>query len=428
MSEFQKLDTVANMFSSVTTTSNSGVFRVSALIDERVKPDLLQNAVETIMPRYPMFFTRIRRGIFWNYLDENNHTFLVGKEEDYPCKVIHPRENRGFMIRILYHHHRISVEVLHVLTDGSGLVEFLKSLLYYYYLEAYGAIDHEGLVLLKDDLKDENLDDAFIKYFSKVEDRQSLVGGITKDAYHIKGAPFHFKGNNVVSGKMSVKVLKEVAKRYGTSITGYLCSQVIMSIFEADRERYLAKKKAIVISVPVNLRKHYPSESLRNFFEVINVSVTVKSDMTIEDIIEDVTKQMNELVVPEHLASLSSNNVTMRQNLVSKSIPLILKKPLIKFGFHFFGEKKKTMTISNIGSVVLPLGLQSFVRGFEAVLYPTPKSPINCGVISTGDALTLSFSRTIRESKMIEIFFKRITDDADVGLSVYSNNWGVYYE
>src|SRR5699024_11856888 len=77
---------------------------------------------------------RVRKGLFWYFLEQNDQVLLVKEETDYPCAPIDRKENNAFLIRVLYFKKRISVEVFHSLTDGGGAAEFLKTLAYEYLL------------------------------------------------------------------------------------------------------------------------------------------------------------------------------------------------------------------------------------------------------------------------------------------------------
>src|SRR5690606_37503808 len=125
MSNWYRLDSNAKVFPAVTSEINSAVFRGSVILTEAVNPDILQRAVDIVIKRFPVFAVKLGSGIFCNYLYENKRQLEVQQEQQYPCKVMDPRENNGFMLRVLYFNHRIVVEIFHGLSDGLGALEFL---------------------------------------------------------------------------------------------------------------------------------------------------------------------------------------------------------------------------------------------------------------------------------------------------------------
>ncbi|WP_240516617.1 hypothetical protein [Brachyspira sp. G79] len=91
--------------------------------------------------------------------------------------------------------------------------------------------------------------------------------------------------------------------------------------------------------------------------------------------------------------------------------------------FELFEDKIKTMTISNFGNITLPDDMKKYISHFEAVVYPTINSPLNCGVCSLGDKLSITFNRTVLETDIIKYFFQYISNIAEV--EIYSNDFGV---
>ena len=64
------LDNAALIFPAIRRKNWSNVFRQSITLTEKIDPVLLQQAVDELMPRFPSFYLRLRRGVFWYYLEE----------------------------------------------------------------------------------------------------------------------------------------------------------------------------------------------------------------------------------------------------------------------------------------------------------------------------------------------------------------------
>ncbi len=88
------------------------------------------------------------------------------------------------------------------------------------------------------------------------------------------------------------------------------------------------------------------------------------------------------------------------------------------------GESKKTITISNIGRIDFPQGVNSYIEHTEMLLYPTVKSPINCGICSFDDKMTVNFTKTITDTEVIKHFITSLAEKTGADVSVYSNMWG----
>ncbi len=426
MEKHNKLDVAAKMFPSVSGKNNSSVFRVSVILTEEVDPHTLQLAVNIIYERYALFFYRLRRGVFWNYFDTNHIHFNIEKESNSPCDTIISHENKGYIIKVLYHANRISVEAFHAVTDGSGVAEFIKSLVYYYICIKHEQIDAEGKVLLFDQTE-KNDDDSFTEHFVHLENPKRNVQKRPPNAFKIKGDRYKKRGNCVVVGTLSISALKAQCKQRGCTITAYLIATMIMSIYEQN-QRHTFDKKPIVVSVPVNLRKIFTSRTLRNFFGVVSVDYAVTADTTFDDVLSSATEQLKSAVDQQNLQALSVNNVKMSKNILSTYTPLAFKNIVMPLGYHYIGEVKRSLTISNIGKLDFPSGLVPYIVHTEVLLYPTAKSPMNCGVCSFEDKLAISFTRSIKDSAIVRGYFSLLADLLCTEIAVYSNNWGEEYE
>ncbi len=427
MDEFGKLDVAARLFPAVSGRNNSSVFRVAVVLTEPIDAHLLQLAVNTIYERYSMFFGRMRRGLFWNYFDQNHMHFTVEPESSPPCSSIVPHINKGFFIKVLYFGNRISVEVYHSVTDGSGLSEFLKSLLYYYLTFKYGALDHEGKILLFDEVDDSVDEDSFNKNLSREKKTQPNFRGHQDDAFLLKGRRYLRRGQSVTTGIVSVDKLKFRAKEHGCSISAYLIAHLIMAIYE-QKQKGTRNKRPVAVAVPVNLRKIFDSTTLKNFFGVVNVGYRMTEETKFYELLSSITTQLGLCANARHMETIFGRNVKISRNIFSVHTPLVLKKLLIPVGFNLIGEVKKTLTFSNLGRIDLPIDVKKYVVHAEVLLYPTKKSPMSCGLCSIDDRLSISFTKTISDTSVIRAFFMRLGQDIEDEITVYSNGWGEEFE
>ena len=421
MKHLYKLDNAAKLFVSIRNKKNIPVFRVSVVIKEEVNPEILQKALDTAIKRFPTLSLMIKKGLFWNYFEENHRKLIVQEDKYYPCYYINNKLNNGYLIRVGYYKYRIFVEIDHSLADATALINFLKSLLYHYFVLSGKNIDDKNEDVFKDNIHTiADYDDSFLVHTKNK--RKSYKEKKIKNVYLVKGKPFKFYGDNVIHGILSLKKIKEESKKYNITITAYILSVLAYSIYETRIKNRLDGKN-IVICIPVNLRKMFPSISLKNFFGVANIAFNTKEHLTFEDIVKIADKEMKEKINKEKLENFIYENTKLENHAAARFVPLFIKNFAVNLIFEFFEDKIKTMTISNFGNIILPDDMNDYISHFEAVVYPTINSPLNCGVCSFGDKLSITFNRTVIETDIIRYFFQYISSVSET--EIYSNDFGV---
>lgn len=419
MKEWYKLDNAAKVFPPTSGTRNTSVFRIAAVLKEPVRPDLLQRALNRTLPRYPMLAVQLRKGVFWNYLEPNTRALPVQEETGSPMAKCKPKQENGYCLRVLYAGCRISVEIYHCLCDGNGGLEFIKTLLCLYYAELGETIDTEGKVLLPGDgIDPEESEDAFVKYAFPPERQKKKE----PDAYRLQGIPFEEYGNNLVHGLTDAGRLNALAKSANCTVTSYLGALLLYCVY---RQRIYPHepKKTLSLAVPVNLRKAFPSRTLRNFFVVPNIRVPFHRDTDFIRAAKLFDEALRAAATQSNLESFIGHNIMLERNRFNRAVPLVIKNFFVEAGFHIWGENKKTMTLSNLGRAALPAALVRHVSHLEVCVYPTTKSPYNCGVISACGKTCITFSRTVVEADILQMFFSTLAQNG-LEVEVYSNDWG----
>ena len=115
--------------------------------------------------RFNSLKVRLRRGVFWYYLDPNNEKMNIFEENPFICKRMGRKENNGYLFKVYYFKNRITVEIFHVLTDGSGGTELLKAICYNYLVLKGYDIDSENLILTDVESTYEEFQDSYLKNY-----------------------------------------------------------------------------------------------------------------------------------------------------------------------------------------------------------------------------------------------------------------------
>ncbi len=403
-----RLDNAAKIYPAAKSRKWIALFRLSATLKEPVDPQILAQAQKSVLARFYTFSLKLRRGLFWYYLEENEGAPDVQPDVANPCVRIKFKQNKGFGFRVRYHQKRIAVEIFHVLTDGTGGLVFLKTLVAEYLRLKYGADIPRGADILDCTLPPlpEESEDSFVHYATGITRSRA-----EENAFCIRGTDEPAGFVNVVTGSIPVGDLLTRAREKGVTLTEYLASVLILSIL-ALQQHYVRRKRKwrpVKVSVPVNLRRFFPTHTLRNFSSYVNPGVDPRyGEYSFDEVLVAVHHFMGSEVNEKFLSAKFSTNVKTEQNKLLRATPLFLKNIMMKIVFQMVGERKTSTTFSNLGPVRLPPAMEAYVGAIGFMLGPLSRNRVSCGAVTYKDTLRLSFTRRIKESWVEHEFFTRL--------------------
>ena len=124
---WRRLDNSAKIFPIAAGKKYSTVFRLSAVMKEKVDSRILYESVNLTLDKYPSFKVRMKEGFFWYYFEYNSKKPIVEEEKGYPCKYIEPRTNNYYLFKVTYFENKINIDIFHSLTDGNSGNMFFKA-------------------------------------------------------------------------------------------------------------------------------------------------------------------------------------------------------------------------------------------------------------------------------------------------------------
>ena len=414
---WDRLDNTAHLFPVIAGENMSNVYRISVTLTELVQPDVLQQALNIVLPKMDGFNLRLRMGVFWYYFEENGKPApKVREESNFPCRYIQQNQNHSYMFRVTYYKYRINLEVFHVLTDGMGGINFLKELTYQYLRLAHPELKEK----VGDSLNSGtslNREDSFLKNYKK----SSAKGYQTKKAYLLKGEHLGPGEFGVMHGYMQVPQLKEVCHRYGCSINEYLVSVYIWSVY-TECMKGMPSASPIRVAVPVNLRPYFNSITTKNFFVMVSAEFhPTKEVYTFAEVLEIVRDNLRSQINREHLEKLFSYNVSNEKLLVARAVPLFLKNIAMKL-VYTKSALANTTTITNIGNIGVDEEYRPYVEMFHAFLAMSKGQHLKGTICSYGRTLVFSFSFDLKDVSVQRGFFRKIAAD---GIEVELDTNGV---
>ena len=404
--KWYRLDNAAKIYPVIMRSRHGGYFRVAALLRDPVDPDALQIALEDTLKRFPFFAVRLRRGLFWYYLESHDGLPMVEPDVQNPMRFWSRKDVKKFLFRVRYGDRRISVEFFHALTDGGGGLVFLKTLTAAYLRQCgrfcgFG----EGALDISRPADDDELEDAYNRYSNfRVVHRPSET-----KAFHMQGTGSPGHNLQIICGILPLNRVLAVAKSFKISVTEFLAGVYLYELYRIQQQGGYNTLAPVRLSIPINVRRFYPSKTLRNFSLYANPGIDPAFGIyTMEEIFGLVHHFMRYTVNKKYLNALMCANVGPERNLLIRLSPLPLKNLAMRLAYHFVGDSRFTSSLSNLGAVSMPEGMAEAVERFEFLLGPSYYNPVNCAVIGTGNQLVVSFSSTITETDLQRAFFKEL--------------------
>lgn len=420
---WMRLDNAAKIYPAAARQNWRNVFRLSATLREEVDATVLQSALDVTVRRFPSIAARLRRGVFWYYLQQIAKTPDVIEDHSYPLVRMSRKETRQCAFRVLVYKRRIAVEFFHSLTDGNGALVFLKTLVAEYLQQKYGiSIPAEcGVLGRLEEPSEEEMEDSFLKYSGSVSASRK-----ENTAWHLGGTPEPAGFLHLTCMKIPVTPVLEKAHEYHASLTTFLCAALMRALLDMQKEKGIPprRRKPIKILIPVNLRKLFPSRTLRNFALYTTPEIDPRlGEYSFGEICSVISHWMGLEVNAKQMSKKIATNVASESAFAVKIMPLFIKNIVMKAVFDAVGERKSCLTLSNLGAVILPAVMQSYVERMDFILGVQATAPHNCGVLSLGDTLYINFIRNIREADL-EAHFFAVLRDMGIPVEVESNGHG----
>ena len=414
-----KLDNTALLFPAIVSRDMSNVYRIAVTLKEDISEELLQQAVDMVLPDFIAFRMNMKMGLFWYYLEENDRPApKVFEENSYPGTYINKSKNNHYLFRVTYYKKRINLEVFHALTDGYGGLLFLKELIYQYLRLAHPdelASEKnrlsEGLVL--------DMEDSYVKNFKTAQSRKEAYR--SRKSVIIKGEHLPRGEMGVIHGYIPLDQLKAASKRHGVTINQYLVGVFVYSIYK-EYLKECTSDRPINLCVPVDLRGFYDSKTIKNFFAMVMARFQPEKDeYTLDEVLNIVATSLKEQITKENLDKILSYNVSNEQNIFLKPIPLFIKNIAIRSVYHSTVDAT-TATMTNIGDVKLREPYDKYVEHFYAMLAMSRGQELKGAIVCYNKTLIITFTTRFSDVSIQKRFFRLISSDS-VEVAVETNDY-----
>ena len=223
---------------------------------------------------------------------------------------------------------------------------------------------------------------------------------------------------------MKPNELLALAHSYGVTLTAIVAAVFIKASINLQFEdvKKLRHMKKVKVLIPVDLRRIYNSKTLRNFALYVTPGVDPRlGEYTLEELAKIVHHRMALDITEKNMSARIYTNVHDEERLALKLTPLFLKNIVMKTIFMLVGEKKSTLSISNLGLVRLPDIMTEYVDRLDFVLSVQSTAPYNASLISYNDSLNLSIIRNIKKPRLEKALYDVLKEN-NIHVKVESND------
>lgn len=384
-----RLDLSAIVYPTLQRRDFSSVYRLSVLLKDPVQPDILQQAVDIAMKRFPTYHSAMRKGFFWRYL-----------------------------VRFYWYDRRISLEAHHSLGDGTGGMYLLQTVTAVYLRLLGHEISNGGFVLDVNETPDpEEFEDAYMRYANA----RVCPPRPAEKTYRVRGTKEPFYTLNVIDGIMSVSAVQKVAKQYQASITEYLNAVLLYSLLQKQEHDFHLRLRPVRIAMPVNLRRFFPSKTLRNFITMVYPSIDPRlGDYTFEEIVTQVHHYMRYYINSKFLRGDITTNASTQRNPLIRIVPLFLKDFVVRQFYQRVQDKNSSAGLTNMGAIRVPDDMKPYLERFDIYMGIPYSQRTNCAIVSFEDTLTVNFASCIIEADVERRFFQKLVEDG-IPVTIESN-------
>lgn len=393
-----RLDNAAKIYPAIKDKELTSVFRITVELKDRIKAKQLLEAVRAIDNRFPYYKVKLKAGFFWYYLEPDVRPVNVVVDQGVPCRAF---DKDKILFRILAKENRISVEFSHILTDGGGAFEFLKTLLLVYFQKCKVPLPQDMQFHRPDEIPaKEEYEDAYSRHFKKVSSHLPKIPA----AFHV---PFRLKQKprfSVLTAIIPIDDILKKAREHGLSLTEYLVAIYLFSlqnIYKQSASEKHKAKKILRIEVPVNLRNIYESKTMRNFSLYVLPEIDLNLGLySFDEIAKVVYHQMRLETDKKFISKIIARNVSAERNQFIRKMPLFIKSVILA-RLYKLGTNEYSGVVTNVGKIELGSEVNRRINKF--IFIPPPPNKIlkvNCAAAGFDNMLILTFGNITKSNEL----------------------------
>lgn len=361
---------------------SGSVHRFVTTLTMHVRRPQLEQAVADLMPRFRHFAAGVRKegeSIVFSPLDAGVPVFE--SRDDLVSDTLPEMgsaELGGYLFRISYSQKSIFFDWHLSLSDGKGMLEFIKAVIFRYVRLCGFPVRNDGTVKEFDDPSNaiEGIDP-----YERLDDIPA-----SRPVWYMDAAAFSIPpaedGNaaekvHVQQVRIPLARVKGQVKEYLSLPESFISPLFSHALYERFRGQ-IRQGEYIVSSIKENLRPHFPTASLRTFFSPVTLAYNRKVDeYPFGTVLMSQKKLLDAQLRQDALAYSAKRMMKTVERSCGEGIPFGEKLRLCGSCLDT-AERSASFSICNVGKIAMPESLQQYIVEF----YPVVPSGSYAGALS----------------------------------------------
>ncbi len=396
-----EVDNAAQIFVAINSFKETTMSRIALTLDRKIDKRILQQALNDTMQRFPYYQVYLRKRFFKYVFEHTDDKPEVEQDTKWTNRYV-DFEKDHFPFRVKTQGATIALELSHVISDGYGTLVFLLSLTARY-LHLNGISVEESPFI-------KYPDDEIVEGEWKCGFRQTFTGKgppqkLQKPAYIPSGEMISVEKYYSTRIIMDLKQIRTLARNMNVTLNVYIAAiytAAIQKLFFDDIKHQIANpNRPIRIQIPVNLRRYYPTVTMRNFSYLYSPVFYIKgSPRSFQEIVHIIADDIRHERHTKSIEHQIARNLRAENNFFFKILPRPLKTSLFKLFYHIFARSLFSGVITNLGNISLPPSMEEHIKSFDILPCNSPVPGRNTALFSYKGKLEMNIGSSVNDLRL----------------------------
>ena len=408
---FIPIDNAAQIFVSINSKKETTMSRIALTLKQPIIKEQLNKALINVITVFPFYQVYLKKQFFDYIFERTNDLPIIEEDTKWTNRYIDFNKKR-FPFKIKFKERTIALEMSHILSDGYGTLSFLLSLTSEYL--RISNLETGTSPLIKkpgDKILEEEWECAFRKNFSKKGPKVKM----SPSAYIPKGEMISVEKYFSTRIIMDLEKVRSKARKNNVTLNVYMSAVYAFALqgmyLEEIEKGNIKSTLPIRLQIPVNLRKDFPTKSLRNFSYLYSPSFNIiKGKYSFSELIELISMAIRHERHSDSIKNQVSRNLRAENILFFKILPRALKQLLFRVFYHLFARSQYSGVLTNMGDIKLPSNLEKEIESFDIIPCNSPVPGRNTALFSYKGKLEINIGSSCNDLNLENKIIKKLEE------------------